>query len=41
VNLFIAVEFINESEAPGLKKGGVLTVVRPEIELIVTASEIP
>jgi large subunit ribosomal protein L25 len=41
VNLFIAVDFINESEAPGLKKGGVLTVVRPEIELIVTASEIP
>ena len=24
-----------------MKKGGVLTVVRPEIELIVTASEIP
>ena len=41
VNLFIAVDFINETEAPGLKKGGVLTVVRPEIELIVTASEIP
>lgn len=41
VNLFISVDFINESEAPGLKKGGVLTVVRPEIELIVTASEIP
>jgi len=41
VNLFIAVDFINEAEAPGLKKGGVLTVVRPEIELIVTASEIP
>ena len=38
---FIAVDFINETEAPGLKKGGVLTVVRPEIELIVTASEIP
>ena len=41
VNLFIAVDFINDTEAPGLKKGGVLTVVRPEIELIVTASEIP
>ena len=41
VNLFIAVDFINETAAPGLKKGGVLTVVRPEIELMVTASEIP
>ena len=41
VNLFIPVEFINENDAPGLKRGGVLTVVRPEIELIVTASEIP
>ena len=41
VNLFIAVDFINEAEAPGLKKGGVLTVVRPEVELIVTASDIP
>ena len=41
VNLFIPVEFINENDAPGLKRGGVLTVVRPEVELIVTASEIP
>ena len=41
VNLFIAVDFINEDKAPGLKRGGVLTVVRPEVELIVTASDIP
>jgi large subunit ribosomal protein L25 len=41
VNLFIPVEFINEEEAPGLKKGGVLTIVRPEVELVVTAGEIP
>jgi len=41
VNLFIGVEFVNEEECPGLKKGGVLTVVRPEVELIVTAQEIP
>ena len=41
VNLFIPVEFVNENDAPGLKRGGVLTVVRPEVELIVTASEIP
>ncbi|MEO9518040.1 MAG: 50S ribosomal protein L25/general stress protein Ctc [Paracoccaceae bacterium] len=41
INLFIPVEFVNEDEAPGLKRGGVLTVVRPEVELIVTAGEIP
>ncbi|MEM9319670.1 MAG: 50S ribosomal protein L25/general stress protein Ctc [Pseudomonadota bacterium] len=41
VNLFIQVDFINEDLAPGLKRGGVLTVVRPEVELIVTASDIP
>ena len=41
INLFIPVEFVNEREAPGLRKGGVLTVVRPEIELIVTAGDIP
>ncbi len=41
INLFIHVEFENEEEAPGLKKGGVLTVVRPEVELVVTAGEIP
>ena len=41
VNLFIAVEFINEDECPGLSKGGVLTVVRQEIELKVVAGDIP
>ena len=41
VKLFIPVEFINEEEAPGIKKGGVLTVVRPEVELLVTAGDIP
>jgi len=41
INLFIGVEFTNEDEAPGLKKGGILTVVRPEVELIVTAGDIP
>ena len=41
INLFINVEFINDEEAPGLKRGGVLTVVRPEVELIVTAGDIP
>ena len=41
INLFIAVEFINEDEAPGIKQGGVLTIVRPEVELVVTAGDIP
>ena len=41
VSLFIPVEFINEEEAPGIKRGGVLAVVRPEVELRVTAGDIP
>ncbi|MGR3467346.1 MAG: 50S ribosomal protein L25/general stress protein Ctc [Shimia sp.] len=41
INLFIAVEFLNEEKAPGLKKGGTLAVVRPEVELVVTAGDIP
>ena len=41
INLFIAVEVEGEDVAPGLKKGGVLTLVRPEVELIVTAGDIP
>jgi len=41
INLFIPVEFINEEEAPGLKQGGVMNAVRPEVELIVTAGDIP
>ena len=41
VNLFIPVEFVNEDEAPGMKKGGVLTIVRQEVELRVTAGDIP
>ena len=41
INLFIPVDFTNEEEAPGLRKGGVLTVVRGEVELLVTAGDIP
>jgi large subunit ribosomal protein L25 len=41
VNLFIHVEFINQAASPGLKKGGVLTVVRNDVELNVLAGEIP
>ena len=41
INLFIPVEFINEDTCPGVKKGGMLAVVRPEVELVVTAGDIP
>ncbi len=41
ISLFIPVEFINADKAPGIKRGGVLTVVRHEVELVVTAAEIP
>ena len=41
INLFIHVEFEGEEKCPGLRKGGVLTVVRPEVELVVTAGDIP
>ena len=41
INLFIAVEVTGEDVSPGLKKGGVLTLIRPEVELIVTAGDIP
>ncbi|PTW51224.1 MULTISPECIES: 50S ribosomal protein L25/general stress protein Ctc [Rhodovulum] len=41
INLYIPVEFVGEEKSPGLKRGGVLTVVRPEVELVVTAGDIP
>ena len=41
VNLFIHVDFINQEKCPGLRKGGTLVTVRPEVELIVTAGDIP
>lgn len=41
INLYIHVTFENHEKAPGLKKGGTLTIVRPEVELEVTAGDIP
>lgn len=41
VNLFIHVNFDNALLSPGIKRGGVLTVVRNEVELNVLAGEIP
>jgi large subunit ribosomal protein L25 len=41
VELAIPVHFVNHAASPGIKRGGVLTVVRSEVELKVTASNIP
>lgn len=41
INLYIPVDFINHEECPGLKAGGVLTIIRSEVELKVTAGNIP
>jgi large subunit ribosomal protein L25 len=41
VEVFVPIVFLNESEAVGVKRGGSLTEVRPEIELLVSASDIP
>ncbi|WP_128253356.1 50S ribosomal protein L25/general stress protein Ctc [Falsirhodobacter deserti] len=41
INLFIHVDFINADKAPGIKRGGTLVAVRNEVELEVTASDIP
>ena len=41
INMNIPVVFLNEEDCPGLKQGGVLTVVRSEVELMVTAGNIP
>lgn len=41
INVEIPVRFINEEESPGLKKGGVLNVVRHMIEVYAPATAIP
>jgi large subunit ribosomal protein L25 len=41
VQVLVPVVFINEDAAPGLKKGGVLNVVRHELELVCDADNIP
>lgn len=41
VEVQIPVVFINEEESPGLKKGGVLNVVRHDLDLICEADKIP
>ena len=41
VTVAVPVRFENEAATPGLKKGGVLNIVRHDIELIVDAADIP
>jgi len=41
VAVAVAVEFINEDDCPGIKFGGVLNVVRYEVELLCPATTIP
>jgi large subunit ribosomal protein L25 len=41
VSLFIPVKFVNQETSPGLKRGGVLNIVRHEVELICPADDIP
>ena len=41
VTVEVPVEFLNQDVCPGLKKGGVLNIVRRTIELICNASSIP
>jgi large subunit ribosomal protein L25 len=41
VHVNVPIVFIDEEESAGIKRGGVLNVVRHELELIVDAAEIP
>ena len=41
IALYIPVEVVDRDKAPGIKRGGVLTMIRPEVELVCTAGDIP
>jgi large subunit ribosomal protein L25 len=41
IKLFIPIDFQNEEECPAIAKGGVMTTIRGEVELVVTAGDIP
>jgi len=41
INLLIDVVFTNHGASPGLKRGGTLVAVRPQVQLEVTAGDIP
>ena len=41
IQVAVPVVFVNEEESPGLRKGGVLNVVRHELELVCESDRIP
>ena len=41
VHVEVPVVFVNEAASPGLKRGGVLNIVRHELELVCAADKIP
>jgi large subunit ribosomal protein L25 len=41
IRLFIPVQFLEQDKSPGLKKGGVLNIVRHEVEFFVRPDNIP
>jgi large subunit ribosomal protein L25 len=41
IHVFVPVQFLNEDQAPGIKRGGVLNIVRHEIEVYCLAGAIP
>ena len=41
ITVAVPVTFVDEEESPGIKRGGVLNVVRHELELVCDAAEIP
>ena len=41
VHVNVPVNFVDEEQSPGLKRGGVLNVVRHELELVCDAAKIP
>jgi large subunit ribosomal protein L25 len=41
IHVDVPVVFVNEEDSPGLKKGGVLNVVRHELELVCESDKIP
>ena len=41
ITVAVPVTFVDEEDSPGIKRGGVLNVVRHELELVCDAAEIP
>ena len=41
ITVAVPVHFINQDKAPGLKRGGLLNIVRHDIDLVVRADNIP